>query len=180
MLLFCFIVKYFHTFSNYTANPINSIVGSNSHSLLNFKMILLVLLLIVHIQGCMYIENNGGLCIVNHLSKDELISGGLRPKIRSILCDECYFDIDNEFVLQLLLKYPNLTKLTMSYDGEDICTSSTNLIVVRGCKEGKFNLFNYLQNKLALLRLIFSELLTRTPKQCNSLACNAVYKCLVL
>ena len=90
---------------------------------------------------------NGSLCLVDELSKDELITGDENTKILTLVCNECVFDIDHDFIIRLKVKYPNLYKLSMSHSsGENVCTSNTDLIRITGCKQGKQNTHIHINN----------------------------------
>lgn len=98
------------------------------------------------IQSCKFIGENGSMCVVVGLTKDELASGGVNDLISSLICDECLFDITDDYVKRLKMKYPNLKRLSMSFNGDDTCTSYTTLLSVRGCKAGKITLTHHSVN----------------------------------
>lgn len=104
--------------------------------------VVLLLSILVSVNGCKYMRDSGKVCIVEKLSQNDLISGSVNIKVQSLICIDCYFNVDDGFVVKLWIKYPKLTTLVMTFDSFDACINYATLITVRGCVAGKLTPLN--------------------------------------
>lgn len=99
--------------------------------------VLLLMSILVSVSGCKYTRDSGKVCIVEELNQNELISGSVNAKIQSLICMDCFFNVDDGFVVKLWIKYPKLTTLVMTFDSFDACINYATLLTVRRCVAGK-------------------------------------------